>query len=403
MRAAPVTAHRARWVVPDPATILDDAFVLTRGAQIIAVERGRLTPGAALVDHGPGLLMPGLINAHTHLELSALRGRLPLTGDFRAWVRQLIDQRDLLSAGEQVSGVRTAIAHLEASGCTAIGEVATRGLSAEPLAASGLAGVWFKELLGNPPGKAPALTDVGNLRGALAGHAPHTTHPELLTRLKAICRRNQRPFCLHLAESADETEFITTARGSWAQLLDQRGIDYRDWPLPAPSPVVYADRLGLLDQNTLVVHALEADARDRAILAARGVSVCLCPRSNQHLHRRLPDVTAMVDQGVHLCLGTDSLASNTSLSLFDEMAFCLRHLPGLDPPALLAMATTGAALALGLGPGYGRLLAGGPAAMIYVDVAADSRQALLAQLLSLKPSTLIKPVKPAAVRPPEPS
>jgi cytosine/adenosine deaminase-related metal-dependent hydrolase len=389
--------------MPDPTTILDDAYVLTRGAEIIAVECGRLKSDATLVDHGPGLLMPGLINAHTHLELSALKGRLPLTGDFKAWVRQLIDQRDQLSADEQVDAVRTAIAHLKASGCTAIGEVSTRGLSAEPLTVSGLAGVWFKELLGNPPGNSPALTDVGNLRGALAGHAPHTTHPRLLARLKAICRRNQRPFCLHLAESAEETEFITTARGPWAQLLDQRGIDYRDWPLPAPSPVVYADSLGLLDQDTLVVHALETDARDRAILAARGVSVCLCPRSNQHLHRRLPVAAAMVDQGLHLCLGTDSLASNTSLSLFDELAFCARHLPSLDPPTLLTLVTTGAARALGLGAGYGRLLAGGPAAMIYVDVTADSPQALLAQLLNLKPSTMITPFKTAVGRPPGPS
>ena len=261
----------------------------------------------------------------------------------------------------------------------------------------------WQELLGNLPDTPPALTDVGRLRGALAGHGPHTTHPKLLLRLKQLCRQNKRPFSLHLAESATETEFISTAGGAWARLLDERGIDYRNWPLPAASPVVYADHLGLLDANTLVVHALEVDARDRALLAERGVAVCLCPRSNHHLHRRLPNAAALVSAGVNLCLGTDSLASNTSLSLFDEMAFATAHLPDLDPPTLLAMATTGAARALGLGADFGKLRRLAPAAMIYVDnISANSSKALLAQLVNLDGSTAITPVAATDLAPPEP-
>ena len=400
--AAPATLHRAKWVLADPATIVENGYVLVRYGRVVEVGQGRISADAALVDHGPGALMPGLVNAHTHLELSALEGCLPLEGDFERWVHALIDQRARLSTEDQVDGVHAAIARLKVSGCVAIGEVSTLSLSAGPLAAANLTGIWFQELLGNPPDTPPALTDVGRLRGALAGHGPHTTHPKLLLRLKQLCRQNKRPFSLHLAESAAETEFISTAEGAWARLLDERGIDYRNWPLPAASPVVYADHLGLLDANTLVVHALEVDARDRALLAARGVTVCLCPRSNHHLHRRLPDAAALVSAGVNLCLGTDSLASNTSLSLFDEMAFATAHLADLDSPTLLAMATTGGARALGLGVDYGKLRRRAPATMIYVDVAANSPEALLAQLVNLEGSTPITPVAATAPAPPEP-
>lgn len=378
--------HRAGWVIIDPKTIRRDAMIHVCANRITDVKTGRKIGQDPIVDHGPGVLMPALINAHTHLELSALKGKLPLDHGFDTWVRHLIHSREKLSREELESGISDGICELLDTGCGAVGEIATLGLSRMPFLQSPLHGVWFKEYIGNNAdggtnGDSKFLEmEMGS--ESLAGHAPHTTSPDLLVALKQKTRRLGRPLSIHLAESKDEIDFIRTGTGTWANLLKTRGIDYSNWPVPAESPVRYLDQLNLLDEKTIAVHVLHADIEDYHILSRRGVDVAVCPRSNQLLHQRLPDLASMRKAGLTICLGTDSLASCDSLSMFDEMAFAAKQFPTLSPPTLFAMATTNAACALGLKNDCGQIAPGYRANCLYVPLSAAKPDILLEQVVT---------------------
>jgi cytosine/adenosine deaminase-related metal-dependent hydrolase len=146
----------------------------------------------------------------------------------------------------------------------------------------------------------------------------YSTHPETLRAAKRWCSERGRPFSLHLAEHPDETEQMLTGGGEFAEVLRKGGVLPAGWEPPGCRPVEYADRLGLLDAGTIAVHCVQLDEADVAILAARGVTVCLCPRSNEYIAVGRAPWRALRDAGVPLCLGTDGLSSNHDLNLWNE-------------------------------------------------------------------------------------
>lgn len=386
MRSRPgdgLVVHRARWVVVDADTIFPDGYVAESGGVVRDIGRG--TPPAAdrTVDCGPVALLPGLVNAHVHLELTALAGRVASDGGFEAWVRSLLAAREAAGEAALRKGAATGVAELRASGCAAAGEVTTLGITWEALAEGGMGGVWFREFLGGAIPKnddLPERTD-GDLTASVAGHAPHTTAPALLRRLVEAARMRGLPFSLHLAESTAETEFLTTGRGDWADFLAERGIDVSGWGLPARSPLDHADRLGLLGPGTLLVHLLRADAADFRRVRERGAAVCVCPRSNRRLHGILPDLDGMFRAGLRPAAGTDGRASVDSLNLFDEMAFVARNFPAVPPARIFDMATRNGANALGLADRFGTLAPGRRAAFSVSPVSASTPTTLLERIV----------------------
>jgi len=376
------TVHRAGWVVADPWHIYQEGFVHIEKGVIKGIGNGRSPEGISVIHHGPGVLASALVNAHTHLELGALCGKLPFDKGFQCWVSDLLQKRSDLSTQEMTAGILRGTAELMESGCAVVGEVSTLGASREILFSSGLAGVWFEEFLGNSIPAAPFRRKAsGTLCSALAGHAPHTSDPNLLKTLKAHTRHNELPFSIHVSESEAEMEFITTAKGHWADFLSRRGIDFSDWGLPASSSVFHLDRLGILDEKTLAVHLLHAQKKDFDLLTERGVTACICPRSNQNLHGRLPDLSGMMQAGLQICLGTDSLASVSSLSLWEEMKLVATRFPTISPAQIWAMATVNGAAALGVSPLFGTLQAGRVPAMLYVPVNASRPAAVLEKMV----------------------
>jgi cytosine/adenosine deaminase-related metal-dependent hydrolase len=351
----------------DPDTLLENGWVLAVDGVVEAVGNGRRPAAAREIDHGPGLLMPALVNAHTHLELTALKDKVAADGGFEAWVPRLLKAREAAGNDALAAGVADGVAQLIADGCGLVGDISSLGLSWGPLAASELDGVLFHEPLGSgPAGKPDFQADHdGRLRMSVAGHAPHTTAPGVLRALKADSKRKGRPFSIHLDESGAERIFIAAGKGAWADFLTQRGIAFSDWGLPAGSPVDHVDRLGLLDNRTIAVHLLGAGPEEFDLLKHRGAHVCVCPRSNWRLHRRLPDIEGMMAAGLAPCLGTDSLASAPSLSIFDEMAYIRETYPNIPPNRTAAMATLNGARALGLEHHYGDLHPGKRARFAY--------------------------------------
>jgi cytosine/adenosine deaminase-related metal-dependent hydrolase len=381
-RQDPPVVHRAGWVVADPWHIYQAGYVHIEKGVIKSIGTGRIPEGIPVMDHGPGALAAGLVNAHTHLELGALCGKLPFDREFEHWVSALLQQRAGLTTEEMTAGMLRGIAELRESGCAVVGEISTLGASREILLSSGLAGVWFEEFLGNSIPPAPSRREASDtLRNALAGHAPHTSAPDLLKTLKARTRQNERPFSIHVSESDAEMEFITAGKGAWADFLSRRGIDFSDWGLPASSPVFHLDRLGILDENTLAVHLLHAQKKDFDLLAERGGAVCICPRSNENLHGRLPDLSGMIRAGLRICLGTDSLASVSSLNLREEIKLVATRFPGIFPAQIWAMATVNGAAALGLSTLFGTLQPGHVPAMLYVPVDTPRPSAVLEKMV----------------------
>ena len=190
------------------------------------------------------------------------------------------------------------------------------------------------------------------------------------------------PFSIHVAESDDESKFIQERKGQWADFLTSRGIDWSSWEIGSKTPVTYVNDMELLDPLTIAVHLLTVNDKDLEILASSKTKVCVCPRSNQNLHGKLPDIEKMIKAGIKPALGTDSLASCDSLNIFDEMTFVKKQYPGLDPATIFSMGTITGARALGIERLTGTLSKGKRAQFLYRSVKAVNKKDLFQRIIS---------------------
>jgi len=371
--------HRAGWIMMDAFTLIENGTLEIENGLICDVHTGR--PKQNGIDHGPGVLMPPFVNAHLHLELSALKNHLPFDRGFRSWVKLLLEKRDAMGQEKLISDARISIQHLIQSGTLYVGDISTLGIIRPLIKRSCLNGILFHEFLGS---HIPDVVVQKNesVSFSVAGHAPHTTSPQLLMALKKYAAAENLPFSMHLAESDDEKEFIRDRKGPWADFLISRGIDFTSWGIGSKTPVSYAHDMGLLDSSTLAVHLLNLEKNDMDLLARSKTQVCVCPRSNWNLHQRLPDIERMIQKGIQPALGTDSLASCDSLSILDEMAFVQNHYPGLDPETILAMGTINGARALGVEHVTGTLSKGKKAQFLYRPLEGLTRETLLYRIIS---------------------
>jgi cytosine/adenosine deaminase-related metal-dependent hydrolase len=343
----PIT-HRAGWILVDPWTIIQNGYVRVCNGLIEEVGQGH-PGGGQVIDHGPGVIMPAFVNAHTHLELCALKGRILFDKGLKLWVKQLINLRDAEKMENLLTGAKQGVKELIESGTGVVGEISTMGITKDILANSGLAGIWFKEYLGNNSiAKIKCNERKRHIVTSLAAHAPHTTAPELLVNLKNAARKNNLPMSIHVAESEDEIRFLSTGKGEWADFLSERGIDFSGWGLPVESPVKYLNRLGLLDKKTITVHLIHADKDDFEILLHYNVCVCLCFRSNHYLHQ----------------------------------TFISKAFPLVPPSEILAMATINGADALDVADRFGTLDPGKNGRFIYVPVNVTDRSSLLEAIVN---------------------
>jgi cytosine/adenosine deaminase-related metal-dependent hydrolase len=314
------------------------------------------------VERVRGVVMPGLVNAHTHLELSALRGRAPGGAGFVPWVEHMIGVRAELRPEEDASAIAAAVAELDASGTVAVGEV-TNTLAADPvLAGRGFVGCVFHEVFGverepleRRVAALPRMLEeqLGAWPSAELAYAPsphtlYTTHADVVRRLVAEARERGARVSLHVAEHASERRFLERGDGPVADWYASRlklRRDLLEWP--AQSPVAFADDLGALAPHVLAVHLADARPDELERVALRGNPVVVCPRSNLHIETRLPPLLAMRAAGLRPALGTDSLASNASLDVLAEARALADRFPTIPAAELLRMATWEGARALG--------------------------------------------------------
>ena len=362
----------ARYLLPYAGVpVIEDGAILIAGGRIVAVgSSSSLRHDAAeIIDYGDAVILPPLVNAHCHLELSDFpqwARACDETADptsFVGWIRRLIRVRRALGTDPVPASVMAGIQQLLAAGTGAVGDILTSPAALAPLLASPLYGRIFFETIGLEeerfaPALAAALASARSLafplRGGLSPHATYTVSARHLQRAIST----GLPLAIHCAESPEESLFLREGRGPIADEL----YPAAGWPRPerAPglSPVAWLASHGALSPQTLLIHGVQVDADDVVRIAASGASVVLCPRSNARLGVGTAPVGLYKKAGVSLALGTDSLASNDSLSLWDEVAFARTVYPELSPAELLRIATCGGAQALGLASEMGELTTG---------------------------------------------
>jgi aminodeoxyfutalosine deaminase len=356
------------------------------------------------------VLTPGLINAHTHLELSALRGRVPGGRGFAPWVDTLVTLRAQTKPELDSEAIDLAVSELLAHGVMAIGEVCNQLHACDVLSSVSLCVSIFHEVFGMRSETAKVMQGLAeqeraarsnfpaHMRYALAPHTPHTLHPATLQALVQRAADSGVRTSLHLAEHAAERAFLATGGGPFADWVKSRGSSDIDWPIPALDPIRYADQLGLLGPHLIAVHLADARPDELALLAERNVQAVLCPRSNLFIEVKLPPLLDILRAGLRPGLGTDSLASNTSLDPLAEARALRKRFPSVPALTLLAMATSWGADALGFGRVLGRLASGrypGVLAFVHAGAAPSDPASFVLDQESARRSVLSRPKYPA--------
>jgi cytosine/adenosine deaminase-related metal-dependent hydrolase len=377
-----VIRYHASWVVPISGPPIRDGWVAVDGGRVAAIGRRGVAP-AGERDLGDVALMPGLVNAHTHLELSYLRDAVPPGSSFVDWIRSVIAarrQRPDPAASEILQGVSRAIEEAVACGTALVGDISNTLVTFGPLARSSLAAMVFNEVIRFNGAAAAAAVEQASrqleallptdlVRVSLAAHAPYSVAPLAFREIRRAIDRDPFARCsVHLSESAEEVEFIRTGRGPWRAMLEELGSWDPSWVPPAVSPVQYLDDSGFLDERVLAVHGVQMSSSDLARLAARRTTLVTCPRSNRYTGAGAPPLEAFYASGVRVAVGTDSLASAPSLSVFDELAAMRALAPMLPASALLDSATRQGARALGFDADYGTIEPGKLARLLTVAI-----------------------------------
>lgn len=385
--------YQASWILPISGPPIKDGWVAVEDGRIAAYGESDSITGRGAIDDarvvhlGDVAVLPGLVNAHTHLELSYLRDEVPPASEFVTWIRGVMSARrrrpDPRAPGI-LDAVERAVAECLASGTAVVGDISNTLVTFDALSRSALAAVVFYELIrfndSDPEGfvgaayrEIQALEPTARVRASLAAHAPCSVAPLVLKAISRIAGRDPSvPLSIHLSESMEEVEFIRSGEGPWRRFLEDVGAWDPSWAAPGVSPVRFLDDAGFLDSRVLAVHGVQMTGADLQRLAARGTTIVTCPRSNGHTGAGAPPVADFYEASVKVAVGTDSLASAPDLNVFAELATMRALAPDVPAGALLESATLQGARALGFDADYGTIGPGKRARLIAVDVPAGA-------------------------------
>ena len=384
-----LTIHRAPWLLPISHPPLADGGIAVRAGLIVDIggfkQIAHHYPDAKIIDHPDAVLMPGLINAHTHLELSHLAhlSQEPSPSSFTGWIGHMLAERAKADADKKTiqDAARAVLSQQQNQGVVAIADISNTDLIRELIPEFSGRLLCLKEYLGLRTSELAA--SLNNLKVEAdhpdvycTAHAPYSTHLELLHALKNRATRLGQIFSIHTAESTAEHDMISQGKGEMRDFLEQRGFwasSFRPTGSASKGSVSYLHQHGLLDNRTLCVHCIHVTGQEMDLLAESGAKVCLCPGSNRYLDVGTAPVGKYLRKGILPALGTDSLTSNPELSIWREMRLLAEEHPTVNPADILRMATLGGAETLGLERTLGSLEAGKEAAISAVKLAGSVR------------------------------
>ncbi len=384
----------ASWVLRvDGAPIRDGAILIGPDGRIVLVGDDAHVPeppGVRSHRFPDAVLLPGLVNAHTHLELTGFERAVDLALPFPDWIRALRFKKEERTRADFLAAARQGVRDCFRAGTTTVADTGDSGTVIQALSEVGGSGICYQETFGpHPSQKVESLgkleLDLGELarfqgprlRLGVSPHAPYTVSGALYEGAVATAHARGLPIAVHVAESQAETQFLREATGPFADYWTQRGIPLPPAP-PGQSPIEWLDRHGVLGPQTLCIHAVQVNAADIARLALAGAAIAHCPRSNRaHRHGDAP-LAALLAAGLRVAVGTDSVASVGDLDLLAEARLAGR-LANLSAERALALVTLDAARALGLADEVGHLGRDcwGDACVVATGVTEDPAAAVL--------------------------
>jgi cytosine/adenosine deaminase-related metal-dependent hydrolase len=379
-----MSVFRARWVLPIAQPPIENGWVEVHDGLIVGCGSSPAAGEGESQDEATAntpfvAILPGLVNAHTHLELAWMRGQVPMTASMPLWVERLLELRRRVGH-DPVEPIAGAIREARAAGTTLVGDVSNTLAAYEPLADSDMSATIFLELLGFNPTDArgmvqaawaqiQGLTPIARLRPSVVPHAPYSVSPALLQAVADAAATSR--VSIHLGESVQEVDFLRNGEGPWRELLVRLGVWSDEWMAPGTTPVEYIAAHGLLSDRLLAVHCVQLAADELSLLAGAGATVVTCPRSNRWVGAGSPPIEQFYSAGVRVAVGTDSLASVEDLNLFSELKLMRELAPRVAAREILASATKHGADALGFGDELGTIEPGRRADLIAVSLPGE--------------------------------
>jgi cytosine/adenosine deaminase-related metal-dependent hydrolase len=384
-----VIRYHARYVLPITSAPIERGTVTVDGERIAYVGARAHAPAGDDVDLGDVLLLPGLVNAHCHLELTAMRGFLEGM-NFRQWIVRLTSaKRAVLDRTMLLDAARYGVAEGVRAGITTYADTCESGVAFDAMIERGVRGIVYQEVFGPDP--AQCETSMNELRvkvGALrpretplvrvgiSPHAPYTVSDALFAAAAAYARQERLPIAIHIAESELESQLLRDGAGDFADGLRRRGIAVSP---RARSPIALLSSLGVLSARPLLIHCVRVDGSDVGAIADARCAVAHCPASNAKLGHGIAPLDELLDASIDVGLGSDSMASNNYMDILGEARLAVlaqRARSGahahVDAARALALATIDGARALGLAHRIGSIEVGKSA-----DLAAFSCESVL--------------------------
>ncbi len=335
-----ISLYSALWVMPVSADPIEDGAIAVEGTKILDVgPRSTLEekfPTATIREFGPAAILPGLINSHSHLELTAMRGFLENeVGDFAGWLRKLTVARlEKMTADDRYVSAAWGACEAVRAGVTAVADASDEARETmKALRVVGLRGTVFQESFGPDPRL--AIENFEKLKSRLANHrnmetalvkvgvSPHAVYTVCAQQLELIsdyAMEQNLPLMMHAAESAAEETFVRDGQGVFAEILSARGIE---WIAPGISPVQYLKRHGILQTEPLLAHCIRVDEKDLDALLESSSRVAHCPKSNAKLGHGFAPFRMFLKRRLRVGIGSDSVASNNTCDLFEEARFAI--------------------------------------------------------------------------------
>lgn len=378
---------KADWVLPVTSPPIKDGIVLTDGKAIKAVGSSKELskfPYDEIIDCSGKIILPGFVNAHSHLELTSFRGKIEKGFPFTDWARKVVSIRKDITENEIALAIKDGLDELISSGVTTVGDFSQTGITARILREKGLRGTVFLEFSGfNPELKnermeqlkelfSALLTPHSTFRIGIAPHAPYSVSPELLKESHNLAQEKRLPLSIHLSEMPEEIDFIKNGSGAMKDLLIDFGVWNDKWIPPQTTPVQYLHNLGIL-KGTTGIHLNIVTEEDIHILKENSMSVVYCPGSNKWFGRNWKyPLREFLNNDINVAIGTDSLSSNEQLNMFYEMRILKENFPDLENDIILKMATVNGAKAIGFEGETGEIAIGRKADIIGIDIKDSS-------------------------------
>jgi cytosine/adenosine deaminase-related metal-dependent hydrolase len=374
-----MTIYEADWVCPVSSAPIPNSTLAVENGRIVSSDGGERVafPGCAII--------PGFVNAHSHIELTILRGYLDNL-QFADWIPRLTHAKyNVLLRADLLASARLGAIEMLRAGVTCLGEVMDLGTAWDAMQEFGLQGIAYQEVFGPAESQATEALAVlkdkvkgyrqqetKTLRVGVSPHAPYTVSAKLYRAVNDFAQSEGLRLTAHIGESEEEGAFVRWGGGVFAERWSARGIPVDP---PGCSPLAYLNRVGLLRPEMLAVHAIDLEDADFGLLREKRPALVHCPKSNAKLAHGIAQLPRILETGIIVGLGTDSVASNNVVDMFEEMRSAIfqqrgrtKRFDALDAQTIFRMATLGGAACLGLADELGSLDIGKRADFVVVDL-----------------------------------